>query len=378
MDFTATLAAFDENFHSRNELGASVAVWKDGELALNHAKGWTTRTEDTAWTTETLVPIYSATKGLAACCILHALDEMGRDLDTEMHLFWPTFGQPHLTIGELLSHQSGLAGLDQKVSIDDYDAVIRALETQEPAWEPPAHGYHPRTYGFLLDEVIRRITTAHSLGDYWRQQIAAPNDLDLWIGLPESEFPRVATLYPGKMTSNSAETEFYKAFNDSNSPTRKAFSNPRGLQSVAEMNEPRAWQLGLPAMGGVGTAAALATFYGRVAVGELFSERILHWLQTPQVNGMDKTLLMPTCFAAGVMMDPTDDDGKKLRQTFGPSKNAFGHPGAGGSHAFADPDAGIGFGYVMNQMELGVLPNEKALSMVSGLYSDLGSANVSP
>lgn len=376
MDFPATLAAFDENFRSRNELGASVAVWKGGELALNHAKGWTSRKEDTAWTTKTIVPFYSATKGLAACCVLHALDEMGRDLDTEMHLFWPSFGEPHLTIGELLSHQGGLAGLDEKVAIDDYDAVIRALETQHPAWEPPVHGYHPRTYGFLLDEVIRRLTTARSLGEYWHEQIATPNDLELWIGLPESDFSRVATLYPGKITTSNSETEFYRAFNDSNSPTRKAFSSPWGLQSVAEMNQSSAWQLGLPAMGGIGTAAALATFYGRVAVGDLFSGRVRQWLQTPLVNGMDQTLMMRTSFAAGTMMDPTDEQGEKLRHTFGPSARAFGHPGAGGSHAFADPDAGIGFGYVMNQMELGVLPNEKALTLVAGLYSDLDSGTI--
>ncbi|QQL45156.1 serine hydrolase domain-containing protein [Sulfuriroseicoccus oceanibius] len=370
-EFVSTRAAYARNFESRNELGASVAVWKDGELVLSLAEGWMSRKKVKGWSAETLVPFYSVTKGLASSCVLHALDAVDRGLDVELHTLWPGFPEPHLTVGELLSHQGGLAALDRRVSVWDYDEVVDALEEQLTAWDPPQHGYHPRTYGFLLDEVVRRLTGAKTLGEYWRKEIAEPNGLDLWIGLPESEFDRVATLYPGKMTTSTSETVFYEAFNKDGSLTKSAFSSPRGLQSVAEMNVPMAWQAGLPAMGGIGTAAALATYYGMIACGALFSQRVRDWMETPLVNGDDQVLLMPTSFSAGMMKDPVDAAGHKLRTNFGPSTRAFGHPGAGGSHAFGDPENGVGFGYVMNQMELGVLPNVKATDLVSGVYADL-------
>lgn len=367
-DPTAIAARVAEAFQVNlpAELGAAVAVYLDGEEILSLAGGFTTRERQHPWTTGTLAPVYSATKGPAASCVLLALYDHGLDPDTAVARLWPKI-PPHLTVGELLSHQGGLAALDRAADVFDHDAVADSLEEQTPAWGPPEHGYHPRTFGYLADELVRRLTGAPSLGQYWQESIARPHGIDFWIGLPESEHPRVATLVPGRPDIDPAEEEFYRAFNDTRSEVRRAFLSPRGLHSVAEMNQPRAWVAGLPGFGGIGSAAGLARFYGLLACGEILPESALAWARHRLVNGPDRILRLPTAFSCGFMLDPLDPAGHKLRQHFGSSLDAFGHPGAGGSHAFADPTRRLGFAYVMNQMALAVLPHERALRLVRAL-----------
>lgn len=353
--------AFQANLPA--ELGAAVAVYLDGEEILSLAGGFTTRERERPWTPTTLAPVYSATKGPASACVLLALHDHGLDPDTAVARLWPKM-PPHLTVGELLSHQGGLAALDRAADVFDHDGVAAALEEQTPAWGPPEHGYHPRTFGYLADELVRRLTGAPSLGQFWREAIAGPHHLDFWIGLPPSEHDRVATLIPGRPGTAPGEEEFYRAFNDPSSEVRRAFLSPRGLHSVAEMNQPKAWTAALPGFGGVGSAAALARFYGLLAVGEILPETALSWARTRLVNGPDRILRLPTAFSCGFMLDPLDARGHKLRHHFGSGRDAFGHPGAGGSHAFADPGRRLGFAYVMNQMALAALPHERALRLV--------------
>lgn len=357
-------AAFAANLPS--ELGAAVAVFLGGEEIISLAGGFTTRDRNQPWTTTTLAPVYSATKGPAATCVLLALHEHGLDPDTAVARLWPKM-PPHLTVGELLSHQGGLAALDRAADVFDHSEVAAALEEQTPAWGPPEHGYHPRTFGYLADELVRRLTGAPSLGHYWREAIAGPHSLDFWIGLPESEHHRVATLIPGRPDTAPGEEDFYRAFNDPRSEVRRAFLSPRGLHSVAEMNQPRAWTAGLPGFGGIGSAAALARFYGLLACGEILPGPALAWARQRLANGPDRILRMPTAFSCGFMLDPIGHDGQKLRNHFGSGHDAFGHPGAGGSHAFADPTRHLGFAYTMNQMALAALPHERALRLVRAL-----------
>jgi len=364
VDGTALADAFAANFCKRGELGASVAVFDDGEMRVELADGWCERDRGRPWTAETLVPVYSASKGPAAASVLLATHESGLDIESPLVRFWPEFGQPMLTIGEVLSHQAGLAGLDESVDVHDYEAVVEALSHQTPAWGPPVHGYHPRTYGFLLDEIVRRLTSAPSLGHYWRERIAKPEELDIWFGLPESEDSRVATLYAGKMEPSEQEASFRKAYADPRSETRKAFESPSGLSGTAEMNRPTTRRLGLPAFGALASARGLGCFYGRLAAGSLFPERVDRWMRQRLVNGQDRILRLPTSFSAGFMLDPVDGSGRKVRSLFGRSLEGFGHPGAGGCHAFAEPERGLGFAYVMNQMEFGVLPGSKANALV--------------
>lgn len=357
-------AAFAANLPA--ELGAAVAICIDGEEILSLAGGHTTRDRAREWTPATLAPVYSATKGPASACVLLALHEHGLDPDTSVARLWPKM-PAHLSIAELLSHQGGLAALDIAADVSDHAAVVTALENQEPAWGPPEHGYHPRTFGYLADELVRRITGAPTLGRYWHESIARPHRIDFWIGLPESEHDRVATLVPGRPDTAPGEEEFYRAFNTTGSEVRRAFLSPRGLHSVAEMNQAKAWMAGLPGFGGVGSAAGLARFYGLLACGKILPEPALAWARHRLVNGPDRILRMPTAFSRGFMLDPLDDKGNKLRQHFGTGHDAFGHPGAGGSHAFADPARRLGFAYVMNQMALGVLPHARALRLVAAL-----------
>jgi CubicO group peptidase (beta-lactamase class C family) len=271
----------------------------------------------------------------------------------------------------LLSHQAGLCALDARVDILDYGAVIRALELQKPLWPPgTAHGYHARTFGFLLDELVRRIA-GKTLSQYWREAFAQPLDLDLWIGLPEEENPRVATVYAAKSGRPPDPTKFYSDLNTPGTLVRKTFTSPYGLRSISGMNTPAVRAQPIVSFGGIGSASALAKFYSMLANGgkfdgqTFFSEETIAWMTTTLSDGMDRVFQIPTAFSAGFIKDPRGT----ARRMFGPSPNAFGHPGAGGSHPFADPENRISFAYLMNQMEQSLLPNEKSLRLVDQVYT---------
>jgi CubicO group peptidase (beta-lactamase class C family) len=215
------------------------------------------------------------------------------------------------------------------------------------------------------------------LGQYWQENIAMPAGLDFWIGgLPDAVLPRLARIFAPKLQRPSEEEiPFYRALGNVNSLSLAAFSSPGGMRALTDINDMRYLQAGLPALGGVGTARALAGFYAMLAAdGCLHGKRILPTevidaLESRLVDGDDQVLMLPTAFSAGCMMDPLTADGKKRRQLFGPSLRSFGQPGAGGSHAFADPEHRIAFAYTMNQMESGILPNRKSLDLVDALYA---------
>lgn len=366
------LEVFEANFRDRGELGASVSVWWDGVELLSEGAGWCEREKKRAWTTDTMVPVYSATKVPSSATLLLALERKGLSSDTPVREVWPEFPVAEANFSHLLSHQCGLPVLDRAADALDHAAVVAAIEVQQPAWElGKGHGYHPRVFGALVDEPVRRLT-GQPLGKMWREWIAGPLDLDFWIGLPEVEWPRVAQLYPGKAGKADLAEAFYRQYNMSGSFVRRAFSSPRRLQSVLEMNDPKTWAAGLPAICGIGTASALAKFYQALlgAIESPLSPTVRHALATPQITGEDLVLIRPTTFTCGAQMDPLDEDGRKVRRIYGPSKRAFGHPGAGGSHGFGDPASGISFAYVMNQMDLSVMPGLKCLHMVDALFSE--------
>ena len=317
----------------------------------------------------------SATKGPAAACVLHAMQERGIALDTRVAEVWPEFaqsGKERVTFAQALSHQSGVPVLDRTVSVFDHDAVAGAIAEQQPHWEPgTALGYGPRLYGFLLDELVRRIT-GQTLGAYWRGTFAEPLGLDFWIGVPPAMTNHAAPIFPAKAAP--PKDRFYSAFVTPGSFTLRAFGSPEGLHSVAAMNSPEGRTASLPGFGGIGTARALAKFYAMLACGGVLDGRTffrpatLGWMTTTLAQGDDRVLLTETAFSAGFMRDPLSPEGEKFRAFFGPSRSAFGHPGAGGSHAFADPEHRIAFACVMNQMEPGVLPGPKALRFVEAMY----------
>jgi CubicO group peptidase (beta-lactamase class C family) len=364
---------FQENFDHFGELGAAISIWSKGEPIVDLQGGFRDSRKEQSWTAETMVLVWSATKGLGSACLLHALQENSIAIDRRVAEFWPEFvqnGKAEITISQLLSHQGGLAALDEKVDVTDYGAVIRALEKQTPLWPPgTAHGYHARTFGFLLDELVRRITPI-ALGEYWRRIFAEPLQLDIWIGLPNELNSRVAMMHAAKAGGEAKPAQFYRDLATPGTLVRKVFTSPAGLHSVSGMNSPDFRSLSFVSFGGIGSASSLAKFYAVLANGgelggqRFFTAETIKHMTTTLASGLDRIFQIPTAFSAGFMKDPTDAS----RRIFGPSTCAFGQPGAGGSHAFADPENNLSFAYVMNQMEQSLLPNEKSLRLVDALY----------
>ena len=367
-------ALFRENFEKLGELGAALSVWQNGKQVVDLYGGFCDADREKPWTTDTIVLVWSATKGIGSVSLLHVLQQHKIELDRRVAEFWPEFaqaGKDKITLAQLLSHQAGLSALDQRVDMLDYDAVIRALETQTPLWRPgTAHGYHARTFGFLLDELIRRIA-GKTLSGYWQENFARPLHLDFWIGLPEKENPRVATTYAAKRSKPSEPAKFYRDLVTPGTLARRAFTSPYGLNVISKMNDPQIRAYSIVSFGGIGSASALAKFYSMLANGgkvngqTFFSPETIERMTTTLSDGMDRVFQIPTAFSAGFMKDSRD----AARRIFGPSPASFGHPGAGGIHAFADPENKIAFAYVMNQMEQSVLPNEKSLRLVDAVYN---------
>ena len=365
---------FEENFTASGELGAAVSVWQHGRPLLDLHGGFRDARRETPWSADTIVLFWSATKGLGAACLLHVLQERGIALERRVAEFWPEFahgGKAEITIAQLMSHSAGLCAFDEKVDVLDDGAVVEALERQPPLWLPGnAHGYHARTFGYLLDELTRRISGT-PIGSYWREVFAGPMQLDIWIGLPESEHARVATMYAAKAGKPPQPEQFYRDLATAGTLVRKTFTSPAGLHSVSGINAPNIRALSNVSFGGIGSASSLAKFYAMLANGgelsgrRFFSAETIALMTTALASGIDRVFQIPTAFSAGFMKDPPDAQ----RKIFGASSSAFGHPGAGGSHGFADPENGIAFAYVMNQMEQSLLPNEKSLRLVEAIYS---------
>jgi len=370
---------FQENFEKFGELGAAVSVWQNGKSILDLCGGFRDVHREKPWIADTLVLVWSATKGIGSACVLHALQEHNIEISQRVAEFWPEFaqaGKDKVTLAQLLSHQAGLCALDRRVDVLDYDAVIRALETQKPLWPPgTAHGYHARTFGFLLDELVRRIA-GKTLSDYWQENFAGPLNLDFWIGLPKTENSRVATMYAAKSgkplepKNRQSGSDFYADLVTPGTLARKTFTSPYGLHVISKMNDAAIRAHPIVSFGGIGSASALAKLYSMLANGgkydgqTFFSEKAIAWMTTTLADGVDRVFQIPTAFSAGFMKD----SGNAGRRILGPSGTSFGHPGAGGSHAFADPESKIAFAYVMNQMEQSLLPNEKSRRLVDAIY----------
>jgi len=368
-----------ENFQRFGELGAALSIWQNGEPLLDLHGGFRDTKREHPWTDDTLVLVWSATKGIGSACLLHALQENRIKIDRRVSEFWPEFGRSgkmDVTIAQMVSHSAGLCALDENVEVTEYDAVIHALERQTPLWRPGStHGYHARTFGFLIDELVRRVART-SISKYWRTIFAEPLSLDFWIGLPEELNSRCATIYPAKAgtlaepKNRPSGSDFYHDLATPGTLQRKTFTSPYGLNAVSAMNKPENRAREFVSFGGIGSASALAKFYAMLANGnqidgrKFFANDTLNLMTTTISDGPDRVFEIPTAFSAGLMKDAT----KTERKLFGPSTYAFGHPGAGGSHAFADPENRIGFAYVMNQMEQSVLPNEKSLRLVDAMY----------
>ena len=371
-DVARVRVAFEGNFACGEEIGAEVCVWQDGREVLRFGGGWRDAAKTVPWTEDTLVFCWSATKGPAAACLLHALQEAGVSLEAPVVSVWPEFGaagKERITFAELLAHRAGLAVLDQTgLDVFDLEGGAAALAAQAPNWEPgTAHGYAPRTFGYLLDAIVRR-TAGMPLGAYWRKAFGDPQMLAFWIGLPAELDGHVARMHAARVEDLKEAGPFERALSDPDSLTARSFAPPSGLTGAAATNRPEVWRAAIPSFGGIGNARSLARFYERLAAGDFFRGPWAEALTRRRSNGTDLVLQQPTAFSAGFMMDPLDKTGAKVRLALGSAVQAFGHPGAGGSLAFADPENRIGFAYVMNRMENGVLRESRPARLVRALY----------
>src|SRR5438552_9979103 len=306
---------FRENFEKFRELGAAVSVWQNGKPIVDLCGGFRDRRREKSWAADRLVLVWSATKGIGSACLLHALQEHKIEISQRVAEFWPEFaqaGKEKITLAQLLSHQAGLCALDRRVDVLGYEAVIRALESQRPLWPPgTAHGYHARTFGFLLDELVRRITHV-PLAAYWQKHFAEPLALDFWIGLPSELNDRVATMYAAKPKKTPTPEKFYRDLATPGSLARKAFNSPSGLQAVSAMNKPKVRAQPFVSFGGIGSANSLAKFYAMLANrGQLdghhfFSAKTITWMTTTLTDGIDCEFGIPTAFSAGFMKDSAE------------------------------------------------------------------------
>jgi CubicO group peptidase (beta-lactamase class C family) len=372
-EFEAVLDAFAKNFDERGEVGAAVCVYLDGEPVVDLWGGTTDPNNDTPWREDTLVLVYSATKGVTATCANLLMQNGHLAPETKVAEIWPefaAFGKDTVTVAQVMSHQAGLPYVEGEFTLEqalDWQTMVDALAAQQPIWEPGTkHGYHMRTYGWLVGEIIRRADPKHrSVGRFWREEIADALGIDFWIGLPDALEPRVATLVP----PTTDLREVLNAVGDDLLLAR-VFSNPGGHFNYDQMwNTRQLHAAELPSSNGIGNARGLARLYAS-CIGHLDGRRTLAPEAVAQATleracGPDEVLMIESCFGLGFM----------LGRAFGAANppDAFGHAGAGGSLAFADPDTGIAFGYVMSDLRFDPKGDPRSEELVRAVYRVLDS-----
>ncbi len=325
--------------------GASLSLWKQGKECYTLCAG-------EGWNADSLVPIFSATKVVGAACILDALYKRGLTEQCPLGEIWPCFPLPYASIAQLLSYQLGLAYLAWQPEYSQLDECQRAVEQSSPAWQPPQHGYHPQSIGPIMDIIMRQLT-GERICTYWEREWRAPLGLDLYLGeLSPEIYPRIKKLRPPRIQDSIADSdkEFYRLYQQTDSPVHRAFHAIRGLESVRAFNQETAWHSGDPARGGIASARGLAAFYQQL----LQREELLPALCQQQSEGYDMIMRRETSFSCGAMVKAEDCIPER----------GFGHAGAGGAHGCAETGQGYSFAYVMNQMEWGVLPQPRVREMM--------------
>jgi CubicO group peptidase (beta-lactamase class C family) len=380
--FEGVREAFAANLAGDQEVGAAVGVYLHGEKVVDLWGGIADRESGRPWERDTLQVVYSTTKGVTAACA-HLLSQRGElDLDAPVADYWPEFaaqGKDRVPVRWLLTHQAGLPVIDHPVTPAQaiaWEPMVTALAAQRPSWEPGTeHGYHGLTYGWLVGEVVRRVS-GRSIGTFLREEIAAPLDLDLWIGLPKSEQHRVSRIIAAvpdfeALTRIDLDTvpesarEIMAAFADPASLTRRSMSV---VSPGLDHNDPDEQAAEMPSTNGICTARALARFYAAL-IGEVDGHRVLSpetlaAATAEQVSGVDRILRVPVRIGTGFGL-PTPD-------AFWYTPTAFGFPGLGGSLGFADPASGLAFGYVMNHVVEGP-PDPRAATLLAAVRTAMRS-----
>ncbi|QQM41462.1 serine hydrolase domain-containing protein [Streptomyces liliifuscus] len=400
MDVNGTVAegfepvgeAFVRNFEVLGERGAAVAVYRDGRRVVDLWAGTKdvdgtkgadgTKDADggagsAPWERGTAQIVRSATKGVAAAALLLLHQRGLLDLDAPVGEYWPEFkaaGKERVLVRHVLSHRAGLPVLDRPLTPEEALDPLRGAEAvarQGLVWEPGTdHGYHALTYGWLIGELVRRVT-GRGVGDWIAEEIAGPVGADLWVGLPAAEAGRVGVVGRVEAPGNAGglrsrpKRSVAEAYDDPGSLTRRAFA---AITPFPDQNDPAYRAAALPATNGIATAEGLARFYasliGEVGSGpRLFTDGTLAAARAEESAGADRVLVINTRFGLGYMLhgsaSPFLDAG------------SFGHPGRGGSLGFADPESGIAFGYVTNGFSKTVTADPRAQALVRALRAAL-------
>ncbi|MFE4548548.1 MULTISPECIES: serine hydrolase domain-containing protein [unclassified Streptomyces] len=373
--FSAVRAAFEENFRDRGELGAAVSVTLDGETVVDLWGGWADAGGTRPWERETLVNVWSTSKGPTALCA-HILADRGLlDLDAPVAAYWPEFaaaGKEAVLVRHLLSHRAGLAGLREPHTFEqlcDWELTVDRLAAQGPWWEPGTRsGYHALTFGHLVGEVVRRVSGLLP-GAFLEREVTGPLGIDFTVGLPAKEAGRAAELVHPVAASDSEQAAVFAQL----APAAvAALTNPP--VGAAEANTPRWRAAEIPAANGHGTARAIAALYGILAGrGSYGSRQILSPEAAERVRegqGSCRDLVLGAGFAheteAGLGLWLSG-----ANASYGPNPRAFGHDGFGGSCGLADPEAAVSLGYVMNRMGPHIADDPRKTALVAALYSAL-------
>lgn len=380
--FEPVREAFVRNFETLGERGAAVSVYRHGRKVVD-LWGGTRDVDGTAdaapWEHDTAHVMHSATKGVGAAVLLMLHERGALDLDAPVGKYWPEFkahGKEHLLVRHVLSHRAGVPVVDAPLTpaeAADPDRTAESIAAQTPLWEPgTGHGYHPHTFGWMLSELVRRVTGGRGVGEFIATEIAAPLGLDLWVGLPEAEAHRVGRAgrvdspEPSSALRTRPKRSVAEAYEDPDSTTVRAFA---AITPPPDDNDPAYRAAALPASNGIATADGLARFYAAL-ISEPEGTRLLtpatvDLARAEASAGPDRTLVITTRFGLGYMLHGT------ASPLLGPA--SFGHPGRGGPLGFADPESGIAFGYITNGFRKTVTADPRAQALVRAVRAALSS-----
>lgn len=363
--FAAVKDAMAANFAAGEELGVRFTLVEAGDVVLDLWAGHADRARTQPFDERTLTPIFSTTKAIAALLVARLVDQGGLAYDQAVADVWPEFaqaGKGSVTVEQMLSHQAGLPGFPEPMPPSDWfdwNLICGRLAAMAPLWPPgTACGYHPITFGYLAGELFRRVD-GRTIGTALREDIGEPFGLDLWIGLPDSEFDRVADLQRPSALPD---------FGEINTATRAAFLTP--WSSPAGRGQAEWRRAEIPSANGHATAEALARLMGALADdgwldGEsILSPALIAEAARERIRGQDLVLPFVMSWGAGFMRN-------EVLHPWGPGDRTFGHSGWGGSCAFADPDRKLAGAYVMNKQSNQLLGDDRARRLIEAAYAAL-------
>lgn len=373
LQFEAVREAFAGLFDDPQERGAALCIQVGGETVVDLWAGSADKDGEQAWHSDTIANVFSCTKAFTAVTALQLVGEGKLQLDAPVARYWPEFaaaGKEAITLRQLLCHQAGLPAIRELLPAEalyNWQTMVDTLAAEAPWWTPgTAHGYAAITFGWLVGELIRR-ADGREPGTSIVARTARPLGLDFHIGLADEAFHRVAHVARGKgvMGDEAAQRLLQVTMREPQALSTRAFTNPPSV--LTSTNKPEWRRMQQPAANGHGNARSLAGFYAGLLEGSLLEAELLDELTREHSIGHDLTLLTQTRFGLGVMLDQPNVP----NATFGLGRRAFGHPGAGGSVGFADPEYDVAFGFVTNTLGPYVLMDPRAQKLVRVLATCL-------